>query len=355
MTTDAGADAADDELKQPPAEGAGQQPPEKSEEEKIWAELMAADEPEAATQPVNGEDVSHDFGDQLQDDPAAVSTIGGEGDKNQSPEGADIQQDGAAKGTSPQPDSSTKDNDIWANATPELRAAHEAEVAALRQQANDAKRNIGRVRKQYEELKASADRAADPQNSSKKVGDMLDESLAEYPEIRDPVKTALAPIEKKLEKLDQFEASDRTAKQDEVNEHIKREQMVLARKYPNWDKDFVAGDRAKQFYDWVLDQPRATRETVFVTNKDQIFDGEAAIEVFDAFTAHLNALANPPGNGPTQELSPKRAAQLEGTRSPRSPGGAPRVSGIPKEGDPQSIWNAFPDDNADDRLIKRRV
>jgi hypothetical protein len=321
---------------------------EQAEAEKIWGELVAADEAAAAKDTGKTEPAADDF--------ETVSTETTETVKGDKSEGEDTSAKGTAEqGTSQQqPASDAKGEDIWANAPPELRAAHEAEVAAIRKTANDAKAQAGRMRKQYEGLKASAGRAADQQ--SPKIGDTLDQSLADYPEIAKPVKDALAPIEKKLERLDQFEASERALQTEEVNEHIRREQTVLAGKYPNWDKDFVEGPRAKQFYDWVQDQPRAIRETVFVTNKDHIFDGRAAIDVFDAFSAHLEALENPnpPGNGQSQELSAKRAAQLDGTRSPRTPGGAPRINGIPRDGDAQTIWNAFPDDDADARLMRGR-
>lgn len=348
MTTEA--DKKPEDQVQPPAETAAatdqgaEQQPAQSEEEKIWAEMMAVDEPKPVGKQVNGEDVSHDFD-------AAVTESKADVAKDAS-EGTDKQPAATVKDAAPA--ASTPKEDIWANASPELRAAHEAEVAAAKKTANDARAQAGRIRKQAEELqRLSAAREADKPNS-KKVSDMLDESLAEFPEIRDPVKTAFAPIEKQLEGLAQRAASDTAARQAEVNDHVRSQREVLDAAHPGWMNEYVTGARAKQFYDWVLDQPRKVRETVFVTNKDDIFDAHAGIEVFDAFKASLAPPEpNPtPANdgGQTQELSALRTAQLEGTRSPRSPGGAPRVTGIPRDGDEQVIWNAFPDDNSDDRL-----
>jgi hypothetical protein len=340
-TTDADTPAADQQ--QPPA--ADSQEPD--EAAKLWAEF-SDDGAEQKPEKINGETVSDDF-TKSQDEP----------NKDDAAEGAGKEQAADAAKVAKQPDSPPPAEDIWANASPELRAAHEAEIAALKKATNDAKAHAGRMRKQYEEIKASAQRGAD-KPSSKTVGDTLDEGLAEYPEIRDPVKTALAPIEQQLARLDQFEASQRDARQIEVNRHIVSQQELLEERHPGWEKEYVQGPLAKQFYDWIKspDRPVKFVKTVFETNAEHIFDAAAAIEVFDAFKAELaaqNPTPAPQDGGQTQELSAKRAAQLDGSRSPKTPGGPPRVTGIPREGDPQAIWSAFGDDNADDRLTRRRV
>jgi hypothetical protein len=351
MTTEADALKKPEDQAKPVEQQAAGADPVQTEDEKIWAEAIATDEPELAAAKATGEEVSHEMAGTSE----AVTESKDDAGKDAS-EGADKPADVAAKSTDT-PAASTPKEDIWANASPELRAAHEAEVAAALKTANDAKRHAGRMRKQYEELqKASAGREAD-KPGSKKVGDLLKESLAEYPEIRDPVTTALAPIEKQLEGLAQRAASDTAAKHDEVEDHVRREERILEGKHPNWQDEYCAdprkSDKAKAFYAWVDDQPRAIREVITVTNRQKIFDAEAAIRVFDAYKAHLSppeTSAPVKDDGQTQELSAKRAAQLDGTVSPRSPGGAPRVSGIPKEGDPDAMWKAIPDDNADDKL-----
>lgn len=347
MTTESDATKKPEDQTQPPVAGADQQPVQ-SEDEKIWAEAISDEKPETAQTGGTGEEVSHEMADTSE----TVTESKVDAGKDAS-EGADKQSEGTVVADAAKPAASTLKEDIWANASPELRAAHEAEVTAAKKAANDAKAQAGRMRKQAEELqRLSANREAD-KPGSKKVGDLLDESLAEFPEIRDPVKTAFAPIEKQLEGLAQRAASETEAKQAEVDDHVRSQREVLEAAHPGWMNEYVTGARAKQFYDWVLDQPRKVRETVFVTNKDDIYDAEAGIEVFDAFKASLappetSAPAN--DGGQTQELSAKRVAQLDGTVSPRSPGGPPRVSGIPKEGDPDAMWKAIPDDNADERL-----
>ncbi|TIV83797.1 MAG: hypothetical protein E5V64_06425 [Mesorhizobium sp.] len=347
MSTEEAAAAAttDDTQKTPPASQQQPETPatpeitaeqEQDEAAKLWAEFPD-DGAEKRPDKTNGEKISNEFIESQSE--ANKDAPVGEQDKT------------------PKPSDPPPANDIWATASPELRAAHEAEMAALRKNANDAKAHAGRMRKQFEDLKASAGRAADEPGS--KLGDTLDQGLADYPEIARPVKDALAPIEKRLEAFDKFTADQRTAQNSEVVSHIQSQERLLEAAHPGWEAEYVKGPKAKQFADWINspDRPMKFVKTVFETNNDHIFDAAAAIEVFDAFKSHIAGTdANPtPGNGQTQELSAKRAAQLDGSRSPKTPGGPPRVTGIPKEGDPQAIWKAFGDDNADDRLIRRRV
>lgn len=336
---DAAAKAAEnDELKTPPVEDPAPSAAEVAEKQeqdeaaKLWAEFPD-DGADKKPEKTNGEKISNEF-TESQAEPNKDAPVG--------------EQEKTAKPSDPPPA-----KDIWADASPELRAAHEAEIKLLRKDAIDAKAHAGRMRKKFEELKASADRAAD----SPKPGDTLSQSLADYPEIAKPVQDALAPIEKRLETLDRFEADQRSAQTEEVNRHIQSQQDALEAAHPGWEEEYIQGPQAKQFYDWIKspDRPVKFVKTVFDTNAEHIFDAAAAIEVFDAFKADIAGTGPTPGNGQNQELSAKRAAQLDGSRSPRTPGGPPRVTGIPKEGDPQSIWSAFPDDNADDRLTRRRV
>ncbi|TPN11720.1 hypothetical protein [Mesorhizobium sp. B2-1-2] len=336
--------AESDELKTPPAEepapsaaeAAASQ--EQDEAAKLWAEFPDHGG-EKQPEKTGGEKISNEF-TESQAEPDKDAAVGEQEQADAAPKGD--------KQAAPPPA-----DDIWAKASPELRAAHEAEMAALRKTANDAKAHAGRMRKQFEGLKASADRAADQPGS--KLGDTLDKGLADYPEIAQPVKDALSPIEKRLEALDRIEADQRTAQTDEVNRHIQSQQELLEAAHPGWEAEYIQGPLAKQFYDWIKspDRPVKFVKTVFETNADHIFDASAAIEVFDAFKADTAGTGPTPGNGQNQELSAKRAAQLDGSRSPKTPGGPARVSGIPREGDPQSIWKAFPDDNADDRLRRR--
>src|SRR5262249_5165963 len=152
----------------------------------------------------------------------------------------------------------TPSADVWASAPPELRAAHEAEMAVARKAANDAKAHAGRMRKQYEELQASAKTGADTP-SSKTVSDTLDKSLADYPEIAKPFKEALASIATPLEKLTKAEERRNADLNAEVVQHVRSQQVLLDAAHPGWETEYVKGPKAKAFYGWIQDQPKRFR------------------------------------------------------------------------------------------------
>jgi hypothetical protein len=137
MSTEAAAAAAenDDTLKTPPAEQQPEQITEQQEQDeaaKLWAELPD-DGAEKVPEKTGGEKISNEF-IESQDDANKDAVVG--------------EQD---KARPRRPSDPPPADDIWAKASPELRAAHEAEMAALRKTANDAKAHAGRMRKQFED------------------------------------------------------------------------------------------------------------------------------------------------------------------------------------------------------------
>jgi hypothetical protein len=181
---------------------------------------------------------------------------------------------------------------------------------------NDAKAQAGRMRKQYEELKASAERAAD--SRTPKLGDTLDQGLADYPEIARPVKDALARSKKSLKpRPDRSAATLRPAPKRSTGTSGRSRAFGSSTSGVGTGVHSGAEGEAVRRLDQVAGPPVKHVKTVFETNNEHIFDAAAAIEVFDAFKADIAGTDPTPGNGQTQELSAKRAAQLDGSRSPR--------------------------------------
>lgn len=346
---------ANQELQQEPPEqqdgGDGEQGEGEGDDEsaRLWAEMQAEEEGNA-TPSTDG-----DGGDK--DSTTSVSRGTGDGGEGKS-------------GDRPSSEASPP-ADPWQNAPPELRAAHEAEVKRLRAEAERAvRREQGRRRKEQEQgtKRPPAETAArpSPPASKKPVGEFLDEALTDYPEIREPLKQTLAPIEQKLDQLERAEAA-RIAQAKEREEaaevaRIKGQQELLDQAHPDWEKDIVYGKHARTFYDWINDpiRPRKFYDAVFKTNNERIVDAKAAIEVFDAFKKEIKLAQEPPasrgnGGGQRQELSARRAAQRDGARSPRSPGGPPLRSGIPAEGDPQAIWDQIASEDPEEAKWRKRA
>lgn len=230
-------------------------------------------------------------------------------------------------------------NDIWASATPELRAAHEA---ALADKDHRYRSDLGRqaslqrqVQLLREQLASKSEAPAAPKEgdpaptkTSLRENPAIKKALEDYPEV------GLGPV------LDAIEA------QNAENERVRRElsaisedrrasvisdqTRALTAAHPDWQAAVTSDD----FKDWLSHQPKAVKEIVQRNGAD-IVDAEEAIAMVDAFKAHY-ALTHPrppvatpsPATPPTS-LSERRAAQLAAvTTAPKggptaTPDGAP--------------------------------
>jgi len=320
----------------PPAEGMTEQQ-EADEAAKLWAEMQkedTAEEAEKKDKPSTGEVVSDTFStDTTENDNAAPS----------------------AEGALPQ--------NTPAQAASDAPAAPQPDEEALRRKAeNDARAQFGRqlkrMREQYGAITASGN---GPGPSAPKAVEAIAALEADYPEIATPLKSAVSQIDKIAERIDETQRAHNNDRRQEVETFLESQYGILEAKYPDWESTYTTGKTAAQFIEWVQDQPKRIRDIVLDTNRDKIFDGKGAVEVFDRFEAFRAGTQDnpppPPANParPTQELSPKRQAQLDGTTSPAPPGRAPVVSGIPKDvDDAQAHWNALKAEDPDEDAYRPR-
>lgn len=320
------------------------------EMENLWAEMNREEEgPKGAgaDKPSTGEVISDEF-----------STENKEGGKDAATEGTA----GAGKDAEEAKKPDTNLPEVIAKAPPEVQAAFTAEVDAARRKAdNDARaahgRQVKKMRDQLEALKASGE---GPGPSASKAVDSVKDLTADYPEIAKPLESAIGLIEQRIERLDTSEKARNNDRFAEIASHVQSQHEILDAKYPAWDQTYTAGKPLHaDFVKWLDDQPKRLRDIAYQTNRDHIMDGIGAVEVFDAFEAS-RAAPSPsaePGRQ-TQELSSKRAAQLDGSSTPANPGRAPIVSGVPKNvDDPEAHWNALKADDPDEDAYrpKRRA
>jgi len=166
----------------------------------------------------------------------------------------------------------------------------------------------------------------------------------DYPELA-------APLDKLAEAVDGTrddakKAADASLEADtaELNAIIAENTATLVEKHPDYVD--VLKSAGQRFADWVNDQPLRIRKAAAL-NAQYIADPAAAIEVVEAFKKHLGltpapaAPAAPVTPAPQPALDDRRARQLEGSATPQRSGGRPVISGIPEEGDPKAIWDAF--------------
>lgn len=246
--------------------------------------------------------------------------------------------------------------DIWASATPELRAAHDAELARERQRYNS---DIGRQAAYQTKIKSLEDeiagRTAKPAASapaapaatptSLRDNPAIKKSLEEYPEVVGPLLDALEPVVAENTRLGR-ELS--TLSEDRRLGVIATQEQALDGAHPDW-RDACA---SKDFADWLAVQPNSIKEIV-KRNGEQVVDAAEAIAMVGNFKAHY-ALTHPapqpvpatpatpavPAPAAPTNLSERRAAQLAAVTV--TPKGAPAAvpSGAPA-GDEAAVFNHF--------------
>jgi hypothetical protein len=238
--------------------------------------------------------------------------------------------------------------DIWANAPPDLKAAHDAQVRALEAATTEhSRRSIeGRIAAYTRRLQERGQAAAQQPKPAEEAADPLAELAAEYPEIATPLQQKLAPITEKLQQFDATLKSRQEAADLQMDAELNANERMLEERHPGWDE--YLRENGAAFVAWINDQPLVLRQA-FMTNKEAIIDPYSAIETLSAFKNFVGSNNQPPQPEAqaqpaavnTQGLNSRRAAQLAGSASPQAVGSRPTVSGIPQDADPEALWKAW--------------
>lgn len=302
-----------------PGEEAPLAAPQVDAETAMWAEMDAAEKVETPADPNDA-----DF---AQDDAAPQSETGQEQPAEQAQQPAE----------QPGPD-------IWANATPEQRAAYEATERKARELEQQRRSDEGRVaafQRKYEELRKQT--STQPPAKRQSAAEALEALRNDYPELAEPLAKALEPFEQALTQQDADRNARREADAAEVTDHIRAETQRLEQKHQGYEA-FLRQNGAA-FREWVEDQPRRIRDAAY-RNAEVILDAQAADEVLTLFKAHIAGPPNGAASGApaTQHnaapLNDRRQRQMGATVSVRG-SRRPALSGVPEDGDPEAIWDAF--------------
>lgn len=282
------------------------------DEAEIWNELQEEETARAAGQ-----------------DRVAASHV----DDTREPEGAGASKATPAADPTPATPAQAGGADIWASATPEQKAAYEAERQRYRS-------SIGRISALTRKL--NAQNAAQPSREYSQARDHIAGIRNDYPELAQPLEKALGTIDTKLDQIARAEQTTRDAEVNELNDLVAAETRRLLTKHPDYET--VLKQHGQAFAAWVEDQPRNIREAAH-RNGNFIADSEEAGAVIEGFKKHIGLIAEParPAVQPAPQpvLTDRRQRQIEASASPQRSGGRPTISGIPESGDPQAIWDAF--------------
>lgn len=330
---------------------------ETRDEAEIWSELDEAEGKKAeAAEPTDDAPPFQEGRDGQSDQPGEKAKPAEE-----APAGNDAPGKAAPSKEEPQKEAPKADEpDPWADAPPDLKERFDALKAERDKLERNAKSDAGRVsafQRRINELQAaaSAPTKAKGREEPEDVREAIKGLADEFPEIAQPLTKALDIIDKRIQALDERETTRSNAARAELTEIVETETARLESEHADWFD--VLSKNGPAFAEWIEDQPRRLREAA-ARNAETIVDAQAAIEIVGGFKKHLGLAdageqqqAEPAAPAPTPEAAPapkpnsdlndRRRRQLVGTSSPSKSGGRPTVSGIPEDGDPEDLWNAF--------------
>ncbi len=196
------------------------------------------------------------------------------------------------------PDGAAAPEDIWADASPEQKAAFEAskhENQSHRTRASAQNRKIAELMSAPESAaEPAADTAATPETD-----EGWEQFKSDYPEVA-------APMEKRFEaRMAKLEAENTDLRgrvtgitDAQTQGAIDNEEALLAQRHPDWEQLTASED----FATWLPDQPRYVQEG-FARNGTAIVDGQEAASLIDLFKG------NAPEPDPSKEPGPEPASK----------------------------------------------
>jgi len=237
--------------------------------------------------------------------------------------------------------------DIWASAPAELKAAYEAkekELGNIRAREAGQNRKVQELTAELRQFRAGGNPAAangakgtQPAQGGKAISDPAwDKFRADYPEIAAPLDAKLAHTEQRIAALGEMQTEQ--ANKELVAIYDTNEADLL-KAHP----DAFDLTSKPEFAAWLGDAPDEVR-AIAEKNNNAIRDLRGALFLIQTYKSQVGGASAPeqPGNGQGNDaISGKRERQLEGAGAPKGIGHAPLVGGIPEDGDPTSIWNAF--------------
>lgn len=262
-------------------------------------------------------------------------------DKAGAPAPADKTEDQPASGEKPPDtdkaapaDGAADTQDIWADATPEQRAAFEAA-----QQENRSHRGrASAIARQQAASKTAADKAADTP-ATPETDEDWEQFKSEYPEVAGPLEQR---YEKRIAKVEAENAQLRGQvsgiTDDQLQDAINTEEALLVQRHPDWEQLTASED----FTAWLPGQPRYVQEG-FARNGSVIVDGQEAASLIDLFKDDHPATPQP-GDKPAKDTTndgkgKRRARRLESAVSTESGQAGPGAG--PPEGDFDAAFDHF--------------
>jgi hypothetical protein len=223
------------------------------------------------------------------------------------------------------PSDTNQADDIWAGAPAHLREAYEAQRRDAEQNAFKVARLSKQVSVQDRQLHSIQRGASDGDRkaSANQVkallnGEQMTQFKDDYPEIAD---VFLPVMQAQADELNRVREQTLTIEQVQEGQDLQVQFDTFRQLVPDYTE--LAG-RA-ELADWVATQPRHIREA-YGRNAENIVDAEEAADVLNRFKQTLGESTQDTASTP--KTDPRRARQMEGARSVRTPGFSPSATGI---------------------------
>ena len=307
-------------------------------------DITTQEEPKSTTEEPQAFDAA--FAEFASDTPQPPVQAGDEGEKDPSEQGdADAPaapSDGTGAATEiadddakPAPLSDQAPTDIWAQATPEQKAAFEAAETARRTAEHRLSSDNGRVaalQRQLDEARRSMAAGGSQRTETPKgLKDLMESEEIkaferEYPEVSAPILNLLRGTQAQLEQL---QGTAQLVEQDRTTAFLESQIAAYEHAHPDW-RDYASND---QFDPWLKTQPRHIQEAA-QRNVQHIVDAAEASDVLSRFKAHIGVGTPTPRADPAPSTATppvtdaRRQRQLDGavdvrTKGPQATSGAP--------------------------------
>lgn len=327
------------------------------DDEKLWNEMVAADQAKAGS--------TDDEPDKATDKEADTGKADASADKDakDTADGKDAGKPAAA---------AADDDQIWAKAPPELRAARDAELAAIRteleRERTNAKRATGsiageqRARKAAEQKLADAVKAAAEKPKPDAEPDPLDDEQwaafeAEYPELaKGPVGAMRKRMLAAEAKVGKVETDIGGLTSERYVQHLREHLLFVEDKHPDYGK--IKG--SDEFAAWYEAAPAYVKAGV-QRNANEVIDGQEVADIlakFKAETGWAEKPANPAGDEkPASQKPPasdKRALQMQSANAPRGRGPAKVTTGPPDDADEEALFDYYVEQGRKEERARNR-
>lgn len=254
----------------------------------------------------------------------------------------------------PSPTAAPTQSDIWANATPEQKAAfadlehrykaHEGRVPAMQRSVAELTQELSRLRAAAPQSAPAREAAPPPPAPTKDRPKSLRDDPRykqlsdDYPDLMNPLLDAIDGLKGEI---DQTRGAVSGLAHETTQTRIDKNEARLSSAVPDW-KTLTA---QAQFFEWLAGRPKAIQEMA-ARNGEFIADADEAIDLVSQYKQHTFVATRFQPQQPaapaaaSSAITDKRSQQLAANRAAPSRSPSPAANG-PASDDPDALFNHF--------------